>query len=69
MRVLNHLSNSLSHLNKFSDKDYDMLLNLMSQEKVKKILKKYDRDSPLPLLANLLIREPRFLCFSKTLFG
>ena len=56
-------------LNKFSDKDYDMLLNLMSQEKVKKILKKYDRDSPLPLLANLLIREPRFLCFSKTLFG
>ncbi|MBI2647233.1 hypothetical protein HYW99_02040, partial [Candidatus Woesearchaeota archaeon] len=29
-------------LNKFSDKDYDKLLSLMEQEKVKKILKKYE---------------------------
>tara|TARA_Y100000310_G_scaffold149558_1_gene148918 strand:- start:7734 stop:8822 length:1089 start_codon:yes stop_codon:yes gene_type:complete len=52
-------------LNKFSDDDYDKLLNLMSQEKVKKILKKYDRDTPIPLVLNLLLREPRFLRFSK----
>lgn len=52
-------------LNKFSDKDYDYLLKLMSQEKVKKILKKYDRDTPIPLVLNLLLREPRFLLFSK----
>lgn len=55
-------------LNKFSDKDYDKLLNLMNQEKVRKILKKYDRDTPIPLVANLLLKEPRFLLFSKMLF-
>ncbi len=52
-------------LNKFSDKDYDYLLKLMSQEKVKEILKKYDRDNPIPLVTNLLLKEPRFLLFSK----
>ncbi len=56
-------------LNRFSDKDYDRLLSLMSQEKVRKILKKYDRDTPIPLVANLLIKEPRFLLFSKVLFS
>lgn len=52
-------------LNKFLDKDYDYLLNLMNQEKVKKILKKYDRDTPIPLVFNLLLKEPRFLLFSR----
>ncbi|MBI2653430.1 NAD(P)/FAD-dependent oxidoreductase [Candidatus Woesearchaeota archaeon] len=56
-------------LNKFSDNDYDKLLELMSQEKVRKILKKYDRDTPIPLVANLLLKEPRFLLFSKVLFA
>ena len=55
-------------LNKFSDKDYDKLLVLMSQEKIRKILKKYDRDTPIPLVANLLLREPRFLNFLKYFF-
>ena len=55
-------------LNKFSDKDYDYLLKLMSQEKVKKILKKYDRDTPIPLVLNLLLREPRFLLFGRFAF-
>ena len=55
-------------LNKLSDKDYDKLLNLMAQDKVKKILKKYDRDTPIPLVASLLLKEPRFLLFAKTLF-
>jgi len=56
-------------LNKFTDEDYDRLLALMNQEKVKKILKKYDRDTPIPLVANLLLREPRFLKFSKFIFA
>ena len=56
-------------LNKFSDNDYDKLLGLMSQEKVRKILKKYDRDTPIPLVANLFLKEPRFLLFSKMLFA
>src|SRR3989338_7814449 len=55
-------------LNKFSDKDYDRLLKLMNQEKVKKILKKYDRDTPIPLVLNLLLKEPRFLLFSRFAF-
>jgi len=55
-------------LNKFSDKDYGYLLSLMNQEKVKKILKKYDRDTPMPLVLNLLLREPRFLSFAKYIF-
>lgn len=55
-------------LDKFSDRDYDRLLGLMSQDKIRKILKKYDRDTPIPLVANLLLREPRFLLFSKYLF-
>jgi geranylgeranyl reductase family protein len=52
-------------LNKFSDKDYDYLLKLMRQEKVKKVLKKYDRDTPIALVTKLLLKEPRFLLFSK----
>lgn len=56
-------------LNKFSDEDYDKLLQLMDQEKVRKILKKYDRDTPIPLVANLLLKEPRFLLFAKMFFA
>ena len=56
-------------LNKFSDKDYDYLLDLMSQKKVKKILKKYDRDTPIPLVINLLLKEPRFLKFALKSIG
>jgi digeranylgeranylglycerophospholipid reductase len=55
-------------LNRFSDKDYDYLLKLMSQEKVKEILKKYDRDTPIPLVTELLLKEPKFLLFSKFAF-
>ena len=54
-------------LNKFSDKDYDKLLGLMDSEKVRGVLKKYDRDSPIPLVMNLLLKEPRFLGFGKVL--
>ena len=56
-------------LNKFSDRDYDKLLTLMSQEKVREVLKKYDRDTPIPLVANLLLKEPRFLYYSKFIFS
>jgi len=52
-------------LNKFSDKDYDYLLELMDQKKIKNILKKYSRDKPIPLVLNILLKEPRFLLFSK----
>jgi geranylgeranyl reductase family protein len=51
-------------LNKFKDEDYDKLLKLMSKENVQRILKKYDRDTPIPLLLNLAIKEPRFFSFA-----
>lgn len=56
-------------LNRFSDNDYGKLLDLMAQEKVRKILKKYDRDAPIPLVANLLLKEPRFLYYGKMIFA
>ena len=55
-------------LNKFQDKDYDYLLSLMNQKRIKKVLKKYDRDTPIPLVLNLLLKEPRFFLFSKFAF-
>ncbi len=55
-------------LNKFSDKDYDYLLKLMNQERIKRILKKYNRDMPIQLVLNLLLKEPRFLLFFKFAF-
>lgn len=50
-------------LNKFNDKDYNYLVKLMSQKRIKKILNKYNRDKPSRLLLKLLVNEPRFLCF------
>lgn len=55
-------------LNKFSDKDYNILISLAGRKKIKGILKRYDRDSPSKLLSRLIIKEPRFLYFSKLLF-
>jgi len=55
-------------LNKFSDNDYDKLIKLMNSEKVRAVLKKYDRDTPIPLVTNLILKEPRFLAFAKVLF-
>ncbi len=51
-------------LNKFRDEDYDKLVGMMGRENVQKILKKYDRDTPIPLLMNLALKEPRFFSFA-----
>lgn len=51
-------------LNKFKDEDYDRLIGLMGKENVQRVLKKYDRDTPIPLLLNLAIKEPRFFSFA-----
>src|SRR3989338_2041395 len=55
-------------LNKLSDKDYNHLLSLMDQGRIKNTLKKYDRAQPIPLVLSLLLKEARFLKFSKFLF-
>jgi len=55
-------------LNKFFDKDWDLLLKLMNIEKIKKTFEKETRENPLPLLVKLVLKEPRFLYFLKKLF-
>lgn len=55
-------------LNKFSDEDYNHLLGLMNQERVKRVIRDYDRDTPIPLVFNLLLKEPRFLFYLKYAF-
>jgi len=56
-------------LNKFKDSDYNKLAEIMKDHKVKRVLKKYDRDTPIPLLLNLMVKEPRFFSFVKVLFN
>lgn len=54
--------------NKFSDKDWDKLVNYVGQPKIQRVFEKYTRDNPLPLMSTALLREPRFLRFIKYLF-
>ena len=55
-------------MDNFSDQDWDSLLTLTNQQKVKDIMSQYSRDNPIPLITKLLIKEPRYLKFLKHLF-
>lgn len=55
-------------LNKFSDKDYNKLIYLLSQPKIKKILETYSRESPKELIKKIILNEPRLLFFVKYSF-
>ncbi|MBR9683312.1 NAD(P)/FAD-dependent oxidoreductase [Candidatus Woesearchaeota archaeon] len=55
-------------LDKFSDRDYNKLINLTSQPQLQKILETHSRENPKKLLQKLLLKEPRLLSFSKYLF-
>lgn len=55
-------------MDKFADKDWDMLITLVSQPRIQKVFQKYSRDNPIPLLFHSFIREPRFLLFVKHLW-
>jgi geranylgeranyl reductase family protein len=52
-------------LNKFSDKDYNYLINLFKNKKLKNIIEQYDREFPSKFIIKLLITEPRFFYFLK----
>ena len=54
-------------LNKFSDTDWDRLVDYINQPKIQKILETHTRENPLPILIKALIKEPRFLYFAKYL--
>ena len=48
-------------LDRFSDKDYNKLLKMLNNKKIKSILKQSNRDLSSKLVVNLLFSEPRFL--------
>ncbi len=52
----------------FTDSDWETMLKLTGQKKVQKTLKKYSRDNPFPLIASMILKEPRYLQFTKHLF-
>ncbi|MBW2982375.1 NAD(P)/FAD-dependent oxidoreductase [Candidatus Woesearchaeota archaeon] len=52
-------------LNNFSDKDYDKLINLVNNEKIKNILKENNRDSPFSILKKVIFAEPKLLLYIK----
>jgi digeranylgeranylglycerophospholipid reductase len=51
-------------LNQFSDKDWEYLIKLCNQERIKRILFE-DRENPSKLMFKLILNEPRFFKFSK----
>lgn len=55
-------------LDKFSQKDYDELLGVVSNERVKEVLGRYDREFPSKLIFRLLISQPKFLKFISKVF-
>lgn len=50
-------------LDRFSDKNYNKLVNLFQQRRIKKILETHDRDFISKFALQLLIKEPRLLTF------
>lgn len=50
-------------MDKFSDDDYNYLLHLINQNKIKSILEEYDRDFPSKIIFKLLLKDIRFLRF------
>ena len=50
-------------LNRMNDSDYDYLVKLTNQTRIKNILSKHERDYASKIVLNVLLREPRFLKF------
>ena len=55
-------------MDSFSDYDWENLLKYTGQEKIHRVLQKYSRDNPIPLVFSMLLKEPRYLRFAKNFF-
>ena len=55
-------------MDKFKDKDWDLLIKLFKKDNIKKIIERFDRDYPSRFLFKLILKEPRLLYFLKFLF-
>jgi len=56
-------------MNRFSDKDYDKLIELFNQKRIKKIIETHDRDYPSRFMFSVFLKEPRFLLFGRKLLS
>lgn len=55
-------------LDRFNETDYNRLIKTVSNEKIKKLLNKQDRDRPSGMVFKSIIKEPKLLIFAQTLF-
>lgn len=55
-------------MDRFGEKDWERLLTIFEQEKMKDVLEKNDREQPSKFLLSMALREPRLLAFCKFLF-
>jgi flavin-dependent dehydrogenase len=53
-----------NRLDRFQEKDYNKLIDIIDSPKMKNILNKHDRDNPSTLLFKSLIAEPKLLFFA-----
>ncbi len=53
---------------KFSDQDWDRLVQYLQRSGVSKVLEQHTRDNPWPLVVKALLKEPRLLGFLKYLW-
>jgi len=51
-------------LDNFTDNEYNKLVGLFSQERIKRVLETKDRDYPSKFILELLLKEPRLLRFA-----
>lgn len=54
-------------MNKFSEEDYNTLVEYFTQKKIKTILEEEDRDFPSKFILKIIMREPRLLKFATKL--
>ncbi len=54
-------------LDRFTDKDYNNLIELLENQKLKEILEKETRENPGRIMIKSIIKEPRVLKFAKVL--
>ncbi len=52
-------------MERFSDEDYNALVNIFRKEKNKQLLEKYDRDVPTKFALKLVMGEPKLLLLAK----
>jgi geranylgeranyl reductase family protein len=55
-------------MDRFKDKDWDLLIKLFKKDNTKEIIERFDRDYPSRFLFRLVLKEPRLLYFARFLF-